>query len=97
MFDLLIEQRLSLAELARQESVSVPTPWRWSKKGVKNIRLETIQIGGRRYTSQEAFSRFVARTTQAAVNPQPVISAHTNRQRETAIRRAEARLAEAGI
>ncbi|QDT74837.1 DUF1580 domain-containing protein [Lacipirellula limnantheis] len=96
MVDFLKERRLSLTELARQEGVSVPTPWRWSNRGVKGVVLETFSIGGRRYTTQEAFQRFVERSTAAATGvtaPGP----RTNRQREAAIRKAEAELAKAGV
>lgn len=97
MGDLLSEHRITLTELARQECVSVPTTWRWRQKGVRNVYLETFMIGGRRCTTQEAFARFVEATTAAADGPQPSSRPRTNRQREAAIRRAEARLAKAGI
>lgn len=95
MSDLLCETRVSLTELARQEGVSIPTTWRWAQRGVKGIRLETIQVGGRRYATQEAFHRFVERTTAAAHGEVP--STRTNRQREASIKRAEAELASDGI
>lgn len=97
MVDFLKEQRLSLTELARQEGVSVPTPWRWSKRGVNGVVLETFSIGGRRYTTQESFQRFVERSTVAANCEQVAPAARTSRQREAAISRAEAELAKAGI
>lgn len=97
MVDFLKEQRLSLTELARQERVSVPTPWRWSKRGVNGVVLETFSIGGRRYTTQEAFQRFVERSTAAANGTPNAPAVRTSRQREAAISRAEAELAKAGI
>lgn len=47
------------------------TIWRWHKKGISGVRLETICIGGTRYTSVEALQRFfdavtLARSTQDA-------------------------------
>ena len=39
---------------------------RWRLRGVRGIRLETVLIGGTRYTSTEALSRFFAATTAAA-------------------------------
>lgn len=40
------------------------TCWRWAERGVirngEKIRLETISVGGRRYTSQKAIDRFIA-------------------------------------
>jgi len=35
------------------------TVWRWISNGVGGVRLETVQIGGRRYTSIEAIERFI--------------------------------------
>lgn len=97
MSDLLKEQRLSLTKLAQQQGVSVPTPWRWSNRGVKGVVLETFSIGGRRYTTQEAFQRFVERSTAAAQGVPSSPATRTNRQREAAIKRAEAELARAGV
>jgi hypothetical protein len=65
------EVRISLTELAKQECVNVSTVWRWAQRGAKGHRLETFCIGGRRYTTQEAFDRFVQRTTQAATGESP--------------------------
>ena len=97
MVDFLKEQRLSLTELARQEGVSIPTPWRWTKRGVKGVVLETFSIGGRRYTTQEAFGRFVERSTAAANGVTLTPASRSNRQREAAIAKAERELEKAGI
>ncbi|HUY36404.1 MAG TPA: DUF1580 domain-containing protein [Pirellulales bacterium] len=61
------EETLDLATVAR----SLPgkphpaTVWRWYRHGLRGQRLETIVVGGRRYTSREALARFVAATTLA--------------------------------
>jgi hypothetical protein len=94
---LLTEQKLSLTELARREGVSICTTWRWASRGVRGIRLETFNIGGRRWTTDEAFARFVAGTTAAAGGDANHSAARTNRQREAAIARAEQELSDAGI
>jgi len=50
--------------------VSLPTLWRWMLKGTRGVVLESIRIGGRRYTSKEACLRFVEASqleTQTAV------------------------------
>ena len=39
--------------------VAMPTVWRWMLKGTRGVVLESIRIGGRRYTSVEACSRFI--------------------------------------
>ena len=95
MNDLLSEHRLSLTQLAHKEGVAIPTTWRWAQRGIKDIRLETIQIGGRRYTSTEAFHRFVQATTAVANGERPKV--RTNRQRNTAINRSERTLDQAGM
>ncbi len=97
MIDLLSEHRISMTELARQENVAVPTIWRWRQKGVRGVRLTTFIRGGRRYTTQEAFARFVEATTKAANGEQPSTKARTNRQRQASISRANAELDAAGI
>ena len=74
---------------------SIATVWRWSLYGVGGIKLETILIGGRRFSSSEAVQRFAdARTSQADGAPAPP---RTSRQRQRGIDRAEAELAKAGI
>ena len=96
MSDLLSEDRLTLTELAQQEGVSVCTPWRWAKRGARGAVLETFNIGAHRYTTRQAFERFTARcsaTVQGVTAPAP----RTNRQRDAAIRKAEAELAKAGV
>jgi hypothetical protein len=43
---------------------SVPTLFRWALKGCRGIKLETIMVGGRRFTSTQAIQRFVNRLSQ---------------------------------
>lgn len=71
------------------------TWWRWSTHGIRGVLLETILVGGRRCTTAEAVARFFERTT-AAASGQPVPQ-RTNRQRQAAIKKAEAECAAAGI
>ncbi len=71
MSGLLEERRLSLTELAQREGVNATTIWRWTLRGVRGgIRLESFIVGGRRYTTEQAFTRFVERIT-AAADPEP--------------------------
>jgi Protein of unknown function (DUF1580) len=37
----------------------ISTVVRWTRQGVKGVRLETVVIGGRRFTSLEAIQRFI--------------------------------------
>lgn len=39
--------------------IHVATIHRWSRKGIKGKRLETVLVGGVRYTSAAALARFV--------------------------------------
>jgi hypothetical protein len=82
--DLLAEHRLSLTELSKQQRIAVSTIWRWAIRGIRGHRLECFSLGGRRYTTHEAFARFVART-----NGEKVVNGQLPRQREAAIREAE--------
>lgn len=43
----------------------VGTVVRWHREGVSGVRLETVVVGARRFTSDQALERFVERTTQA--------------------------------
>lgn len=95
MSHLLDEQRLSLSALAARESVNVSTVWRWCLRGCRGAKLESFAIGGRRYTSGEAFSRFIEQINSVAASPS--IPKRTARQRSAAIRQSEQELRDAGI
>jgi hypothetical protein len=43
---------------------NVASIWRWAKKGIKGIHLETIALGRFRYTTEAALERFVAETSR---------------------------------
>jgi hypothetical protein len=70
MLDLAQESTLTFAEAARDpvlgRPVHIATIYRWANKGVRGIRLETVMVGGRRLTTQEAMTRFFDRLTQTA-------------------------------
>jgi hypothetical protein len=69
------------------------TIWRWYKCGVRGVRLETLVVGGRRFTSREAIQRFIERTTAAVDGPRICTPAIRRR----AIERANRELDLAGI
>src|SRR5262245_4075347 len=97
----LSEQLLTLSAAAREipgpsgRGLHVSTLWRWMQRGVRGIRLETVMIGGIRYTSREALERFIAATTAAADGTAPRI--RTPLQRQRAIDAANKELESAGI
>ena len=47
------------------------TLWRWSQRGIKGVRLETISVGGQRCTSVEALRRFFERLSFVAEEQEP--------------------------
>ena len=97
MSPLLAETRLSLTELARREGVAVSTAWRWTLRGVRGAKLETFSVGAKRYTTDEAFGRFVEATTAAAQTTPPPPTVRTHHQRTAAITRAERELKSVGF
>ncbi len=67
----------------------VATVWRWIQRGVRGVKLDTVLIGGKRYTSTEAIARFIGGTT-AASDPTPnATPAARSKSRQEAIERAE--------
>jgi hypothetical protein len=89
---LLNEKRISFPQLASQESVNLSTVWRWSLRGCKGHVLESFNVGGKKFTTQEAFQRWLA-----AINGGAAIQSETPHQREQAVRRAERRAVELKI
>jgi hypothetical protein len=66
--EILNEKLVSLTE-ARKHFPNRPdkaTVWRWYAKGLNGVSLETVVVGGRRFTSEEAIKRFIARRTETA-------------------------------
>lgn len=97
MIDIQSESLLTFSAAAKSlpGRPHLSTLHRWRMHGVRGVKLETVLVGGRRYTSSEALQRFCQRITAAdRSEPAPV---RTRRQREADIRRAEAELAKAGI
>jgi hypothetical protein len=89
---LLHETRIALTLLAKEQNVSVATSWRWTKRGVKNHVLASFSCGGRKFTTREAFERWIA-----AINGERIVSGESPRKRERAIERAEQRARELGV
>ncbi|MCA9057569.1 MAG: DUF1580 domain-containing protein [Planctomycetaceae bacterium] len=90
------EKLITLGEACREfppRGVSNATIARWIQKGVKGIRLETILLGSRRYTSREAILRFIG-----ALNSEShVETLMTREQRQTMTEAAQHELQQAGI
>ena len=73
--------------------LALQTLHRWRLHGVRGTKLETILIGGSRFTSAEAIQRFIA-AQNPAESPEPAI---TGKQRQKMAETANRLLAEAGI
>ena len=101
MIDTNSEQLLTLIAASKHlphgragKSVHVATLHRWaSRGGVRGVRLETVRIGGIRYTSAEALERFIAQCSADDAGQQPQLT----RQRQKARDKAAAELSAAGI
>ncbi len=69
--DALQEELLTFAQAARRARPRGSKPaapsslWRWHTRGIAGIKLETICLGGTRYTSAEALQRFFDQVTAA--------------------------------
>ncbi|MCL4193868.1 MAG: DUF1580 domain-containing protein [Thermoguttaceae bacterium] len=86
---LLNEDRLTVPRMAKEADVNPCTVWRWMTVGARGVKLESFCIGGKRYTTRQAFQRFVAAGTG--------VSATSTDSRKRSIRAAERALAKAGI
>lgn len=81
-------------EFPGRKRVGLATLHRWRQRGVRGgIILETMVVGGVRFTSREAIQRFVA----AMNSPQSVRSELTADQRQARSEMARAILAGRGI
>jgi len=68
MIDIQHEQLRLLTEAPRDipGRPHISTVIRWSSKGIRGGHLETVLIGGRRFTSVEAIARFIDRLSRPA-------------------------------
>lgn len=77
------EQLVLLSRAPFPDRPHSSTRHRWALKGVRGVRLETVVIGGRRYTSSEAIQRFINRLST------PVIEAPSQRTPDRAVEKIE--------
>lgn len=79
MIDTSNEHLIKLSRAARIVNPSNPphitTLWRWVINGVRGQRLESVILGERRYTSEEAIQRFLFALNTPDVVPVPVNAA----------------------
>lgn len=100
MIDVHIESLIAIGDVPKRlpNRPHKSTIHRWVQRGSRGIRLETVLIGGRRYTSEEALNRFFADST-AAADGQPSISQSgiTSPARKRALAKVNAELAREGL
>lgn len=102
MIDISSEQLIPIREVPRLlplrrtgRRVHISAVYRWIKRGIRGVCLETVKIGGSTYTSTEALQRFTDHLSgEAADKAEPVVSCRLSRQRqiEQAARRVESLL-----
>jgi hypothetical protein len=68
--------------------VNTATLWRWCTEGVRGVKLESIVVGGIRYTSRPALERFFSATTAAADQGHAATSPGARRRKIEASERA---------
>jgi Protein of unknown function (DUF1580) len=92
--DIATDRILSLNEAANLlgRRVSYSTWWRWGKRGINGHRLTLTRVGGHMRVSVAALQEFIA-----AINGEQAQPARTSRQRQAAIKKAEAECTAAGI
>lgn len=96
MIDLETEKLLTIkaARNVFPNRPSVPTIWRWMLKGTRGVQLDSVRIGGRRYTSKEACRRFME---ESSTQVRQRKNRKTRRDRDQSIRNARAILDQFGI
>lgn len=67
----------------------VSTLHRWRLKGVRGHRLESILVGGSRFTSHQAIARFIAALNERSEPTTPPVFSAAQRQRMSDAARAE--------
>ena len=108
MIDPTSERLIPLKEVAdfipsirgKGKRLNISTAWRWCLEGVRGRKLDSIVVGGSRYTSVEGIGRFVAALNDGGDHddqPTPAARMRTPRQRAAAHAAAEKRLDAAGI
>lgn len=72
MPDLLQEELLPFALAIRSlpGTPHVSTGYRYAMQGIRGVVLETVKVGGKRFTSRQAIMRFIAALTRVTTPSQ---------------------------
>ena len=100
------ESMMTLAEASEylrpmRPNIATSTLYRWTLKGVRNIALEFVQVGGIRLTSKQALDRFfeaiktAPRTRQSLSSPLKAKNTARQKRRDKASKEAARVLARA--
>jgi hypothetical protein len=81
-----------LPKRRKGKRAAISTPYRWAQRGLRGVRLETIQVGNTKCTSLQALQRFFDRLTEVA-GSSPSSPSECQRDAEA----AEAELASEGL
>ena len=91
MIDVAVEQLVALPDVPsllppnrRGKGVHLSAVYRWIQHGLRGVRLESVQLAGRRVTSKEALGRFfTALSERAGLNQLGAdLSVHSNLSRK---------------
>src|SRR5262245_40583903 len=66
MIDIYGETLVSLDEVAEFMKATQSSVYAWTRKGCRGVKLESVQLGGKRYSTREAVARFVAALSDPA-------------------------------
>lgn len=99
MSNLLSETLVTAAEATKifPTRPSPATVWRWMTRGTRGLHLESVVVGGQRYTSREAIARFLERLADTDTTIKQIPEPRSKRERRESVKRAERILASAGI
>lgn len=87
---------IPIGHLARKYQVDPATVYRWWKKGIRGVRLETVMVGGRRMVPDGADERFHAAVT-AASTPDAISPPRSPSASDAASKRASDQLSKRGF
>jgi len=93
MIDTAVENLVSLREVPRclpvrsnGKRLHISAVYRWTLRGIRGVRLETVKVGGTTYTSREAIQRFSERLS--GVEPALQLANPVSRARQRQIDQA---------
>ena len=93
-----LADKLTINEAAELLGVGTSTIWRWTLKGIRGFRLQTLSVGGRRFVVRDTLRDFMLKTSAAANGePLPTTPVAARRARERMLANANQECQRAGI